>query len=131
MQHAQLVAFGVEGLLGEIVRELAQRQELWLRDVRHVKTCLSVLRSGGVGVLVLRLGKNLDQELALLEQVRRLFPATRTIVVGPADNVSLAALAWDLGAAYVLFPPQPVESIRDVLLGFLSKSDYPLPGKTT
>jgi DNA-binding NtrC family response regulator len=122
MQHAQLLAFGVESRLAEVLRELAQNRALWLREVRHPKTCLNLLRRGGAGVLVLRLGKNLDHELALLEQVSHLFPSTRTIVVGPAANSSLAALAWDLGAAYVLFPPQPIEKIRDAVLGFLPEA---------
>jgi DNA-binding NtrC family response regulator len=119
MHHTQLLAFGLEGRLADMLRELAQGRALWLREVRHVKTCLNLLRRRGAEVLVLRLGKNLDQELTLLEQVTHLFPTTRTIVVGPTDNQQLAALAWDLGAAYVLFPPQPVETIRDVVRGFL------------
>src|SRR5438105_3332318 len=111
MQHAQIVAFGLEGRLADVLQELTTGRALWLRESRHVKTCLNLLRRGGATVLVLRFGKNLDQELTLLDQVAHLFPATRTIVVGPTDNPPLAALAWDLGAAYVLFPPQPIESI--------------------
>src|SRR5438128_2536992 len=119
MRRLQLVAFGLEGRLADELRELAHERALWLREVRHVKTCLNLLRRDGAGVLALRLGENLDREMALLEQVTRLFPTTRTIVIGPADNPALAALAWDLGAAYVLFPPQPIERIREVVLGFL------------
>ena len=119
MHHAQLVAYGVEGRLAEVLGELAHGRALWLREARHTKTCLNLLRQGGAGVLVLRLGKNLDQEMTLLEQVTVLFPRTRTIVVGPADNPALAGLAWDLGAAYVLFPPQPIEALGDIVVGFL------------
>ncbi len=119
MHHAQVLVFGLEGRLADALRDLAQELQFWLREVRHIKTCLNLIRKGGAGVLVLRLGKDLDRELALLHQVSDLFPTTRTIVVGPVDNPPVAALAWDLGAAYVLFPPQPVESIRDIVLGFL------------
>jgi hypothetical protein len=119
MHHAQILAYGLEDHLADVVQELAQGRALWLRHVRHVKTCLGHLRRGRAGVLVLRLGRNLEQELTLLEQVTHLFPATRTIVVGPTDNPALSALAWGLGAAYVLCPPQPVETIREVILGFL------------
>src|SRR6202045_4917806 len=125
MHRAQVLAFGLEGRLAEDLRELARERALWLREVRHVKTCLNLLLRGGAAVLVLRLGRNLDREMALLEQVTHLFPTTRTIVVGPVDNQPLAALAWDLGAAYVLFPPQPVERIRDVVLGFLPDVQAP------
>jgi hypothetical protein len=117
MRHAQLVAFGVEGRLEEVLRELARERSIWLRDVRQVKTCLNVLREGGARVLVLKLTKDGEEELQLLEQVSHLFPPTRTIVV--ASDQARAALAWDLGAAYVLVPPAPVESIRDVVLGFV------------
>jgi hypothetical protein len=122
MQRAQLLAYGLKGRLADILRGFAQERELWLREVRHVKTCLNLLRQGGAEVLVLRLGENLDKEMALLEQVDHLFPTTATIVVGPTDNQPLAALAWDLGAAYVLFPPQPIESIADLVTGFLHQS---------
>ncbi len=121
MRHAQIVAFGLEGRLAEVLRELAQPRAVWLREVRHVKTCLNLLRQGGADVLVLRLGNHIDQELTLLEQATYLFPAVRTIVVGPVANSTLEGLAWDLGAAYVLFPPQPIENIRDIILGFLPK----------
>ncbi|HWY86895.1 MAG TPA: hypothetical protein VNX28_09230 [Gemmataceae bacterium] len=119
MHRSQLLAFGLEERLTELLRELAQARSLWLREVRHVKTCLNLLRPAGAAVLILRLGRNLDQELSLLDQVTYLFPGTRAIAVCPTDNPPLAALAWDLGAAYVLSPPQPVERIRDVVLGFL------------
>ena len=119
MHHAQLITFGLESRLAETLQEPAAGRSLWLREVRHVKTCLNLLRRGGADLLMLQLGKNLDDELLLLEHVTHLFPSTRTIVVGPAQNPPLAALVWDLGAAYVLFPPQPIETIREVVLGFL------------
>ncbi len=118
MHHAQLIAYGVEGRLAELLDELARACSLWLREVRHVKTCMNLLRQGA-GVLVLRVGKDLDKELALLEQVTHLFPTTKTIVVGSVDNPALAGLAWDLGAAYVLLPPRPLEMIGEIVGGFL------------
>ena len=119
MHQAQLLVFGLEDRLAEVLQELAQARSLWMRPVRHVKTCLHLLRRGGPTILVLRLGANLEKELALLDQVTYLFPRTKTVVVGSSNNPQLAGLAWDLGAAYALFPPQPIESIRDIVMGFL------------
>jgi len=122
MRHAQVLAFDVEDRLADLLRELAQANGLWLRPVRHAKTCINLLRQGA-DVLVLRLGKDLEREMTLLDQVSRLFPATRTVAIGNLPNPALAALAWDLGAAYVLFPPEPIEVLREVLLSLL----LPLP----
>jgi hypothetical protein len=121
MQHAQIIAFGLEGRLVDVLRELAQANALWLREVRHIKTCVNLLRQGGAKLLVLRLGNHIDQELALLDKVSRLFPLVRTLVVGPVENTTLEALAWDLGVAYALFPPQPIETLRELVQGFLPK----------
>jgi hypothetical protein len=121
MRHAQIIACGLEGRLADLMREIAQTKEAWLREVRQSKTALNLLRKGA-GLLVLSLGKNLDQELSALERVSLFFPAAKSIVVGPVENHSLAALVWDLGAAYVLFPPQPIEQLRPVVLGFLNNN---------
>jgi len=119
MQRSQLIAFDLEGRLAEVVQELALSRALWLREARHLKTCLNFLRKGGAEVLVIYLGKDQERALTLMEQVAHLFPQTQTIAVSSTDNSALEALAWDLGAAYVLFPPQPIERIREVLIGFL------------
>src|SRR5262249_21130087 len=41
----------------------------WLLEPRRPEECLAALRRGGPSVLVLRLGRNLLDELSLLEQV--------------------------------------------------------------
>lgn len=119
MNRAQIFVYGGEGRLAGQLQELAQLRSLWVRDVRHVKSCLNLLRQGGAGVLVLRVGSHLEQELALLAQVKQLFPETSIIVVGVTDHPTLAGLCWDLGAAYVLFPPEPLEKLTEVIHGFL------------
>jgi hypothetical protein len=48
-----------------------------------------------------------------------LFPETATIVVCDADNPAVVGLAWDLGAKFVLHPPQIRELLPDVVAGFL------------
>src|SRR5687767_13603232 len=104
MHHAQIVAYGAEGRLLDLLREVAGAGGLWLREANHVKTCLGLLRKGGPGAVVLKLGMDLERELSLLEQVSRLFPAAAVLVVGHAEHPALEALCWDLGARYVLFP---------------------------
>jgi hypothetical protein len=70
-------------------------------------------------VLVLVVGKDLLGELPVLQEVSQALPDTAVIVVRDTDNPELATLAWDLGASYVLQPPQPIEVLPDLLLNAL------------
>jgi DNA-binding NtrC family response regulator len=123
MQQPQILAYGIEDRLAATLEELAQAQRLWLRPVTHLRACRSLLRTARPAVLVLRLGRDVERELALLAQVHDDFPDTCSIVVGDADNPVLAGLAWDLGAHYVLFPPVPVETLPNIVLRIVSELD--------
>ena len=115
MRRAQLIVCERDGLLAHLCRQAGLNREWSLRETRRLEACLRLLRQGGPSVLVLDIGRDLERELTLLERVTSLYPDTATVVVGDAENTALAALAWDLGASFVLFPPLP----RDLLLGVL------------
>jgi DNA-binding NarL/FixJ family response regulator len=119
MQQNQVFTYGIEGVLAERLRELAQAQRFRLRETSQLSACRNLLQSASPRVLVLRLGNQLEQELALLEQVHACLPKTAVIAVGEADNPVLAGLVWELGATFALFPPTPVEMIADVIVGLL------------
>jgi len=114
VRRAQVVVYESDGRLTALLRERAAARDWWLREARHAGACLRLLQKGG-GVLVLRTGRDLERELALLERVTRLVPDALPVVVGDADNPALAALAWDLGARYVLLPPQPREQLPELV----------------
>ena len=69
---------------------------------------------------MLRVGRDLEREFALLERAVRLVPDAAVVLVGDADNPALAGLGWDLGARYVLFPPQPREQLPDIVAAFMA-----------
>jgi DNA-binding NarL/FixJ family response regulator len=115
MKLAQCLAYGVDDRIEALLRETTATSAAWLKPVRHPSACLSVLQKASAGVLVLKLGRNLDQEFTLLEQVSRLYPETAVVVVGHVEGSALASLAWDLGAGAVLFPPQPIEKLTDIV----------------
>ena len=116
MQLKQVLAYGVEGRLAELLREIVQPRGVWLREAARPATCLNLLRKGGGhSLIVLKLGRDLEAELALLSQVSSLFPQAVTVAVGATEHAALAALAWDLGARYVFFPPQPLENLVEVV----------------
>jgi hypothetical protein len=118
MRSAQILVYESDGQLAELLREPARERAWWLREVRHPASCLRLLR-GGAGVLVLKIGRDLTREMALLEQAAWLFPDTAAVVVGDGDNPALAGLAWDLGASYVLAPPQPRNHLAPVVAGLM------------
>ncbi|MCI0639642.1 MAG: hypothetical protein L0Y72_14625 [Gemmataceae bacterium] len=121
MQHAQILTVGVEGRLEGLLQELATAHGFWLRGVRQPNTCLALLRKGSAGVVILKLGRQLEQELSLITDIRRGFPDVPVLALGASENAGLAALCWDLGASFVLFPPTPIERIREVTLALMAR----------
>jgi DNA-binding NtrC family response regulator len=119
MQHAQVLVYESDGKLAATLEELANRRGSRLREIRQENACLNLLRRYGPAVLVLKVGRNLEREVGLLDRITRLFPETPVIVVGDASYPGLAGLAWDLGARFVLFPPQPMELLPELVRSFL------------
>ncbi len=122
MQHAQVLAHGVDSVLAERLRELAQAKRFRLRETSQLSACANLLQLSPPSVFVLILGRDLERELALLELAHTSLPATATIVIGEADNPVLAGLAWEMGATFVLFPPTPQEWLGDLLTSMLAEA---------
>jgi DNA-binding NarL/FixJ family response regulator len=121
MQQVQIIAYGLDGRLAALMQETAHAHGLWLREVQHPRTCRNLLYQGGPAVLVMMLGRDLIQELTIIEELGQVSPDTAVIVLGDTDHPALAALAWDLGARCVLQPPQPIELLPEVVLRMLPK----------
>jgi DNA-binding NtrC family response regulator len=117
MQRAQVIVCEPDGRLAELLRDSAGQRRWWLREVRQAKSILEALSAGGV--LVLKVGRDLENELGLLEKVSWLYPDVPTVVVGDTENPPLAELAWDLGARLVLFPPLPRAYLPEVIAGLM------------
>ena len=111
MRFPQIIVFEADGRLTASLRPLAEELGLSLRQIQQSGACSRALRRGGPNVLLLRAGRDLDREFALLDQVSRAMPETYILVVLDQDDPRLRALAWDLGATYVL----PLSRSRDLL----------------
>jgi DNA-binding NarL/FixJ family response regulator len=122
MRYPQLLVYEHEGLLANLVRRAELNRDWSLREPRRPEACLRLLRQGGPSILVLEAGRDVEREMTLLERVSWLYPETRTVVVGDAENAALAGLAWDLGAAFVLLPPLPRDLLLDVLRRLMAKA---------
>ena len=115
MRHAQLITYGLDDDAAERLHAVVQSRGIGLRVTRHVTACLSVLRQGAAGVLVLRIGRDLEAEFSLLAQAALLFPRVAPVVWGDADLPRLAGLAWDLGARGVIMTAQEVDRLHDLI----------------
>jgi DNA-binding NtrC family response regulator len=120
MKPATIIAYGIGEPLTAPLRAMAHDHGFSLRVVQHVEACQSLLTHGGPDVFVLVVGKDLVEELTLLQKIGQVSPEVATMVVGETSNPALAALAWDLGARCVLQPPQPLELLPEVVLRLLT-----------
>ena len=79
-------------------------------------------------MLIVKAGRDLERELALLERATWLYPDVPAVLVGDGDQPELAGLAWDLGAACVLLPPQPRERLAEIVAGLMGEKAEPEKG---
>ena len=115
MHHPQVLIFESDGQLAGVLRPLAEERRWLVREPRQWQACVRLLRRGGPGVLVIKVGRDLERELGLLERVGWLSPETGRVVVGDSEHAWLAGLAWDLGADFVLLPPLGRELLPEVV----------------
>jgi hypothetical protein len=120
MHHPQLLIYEGDGRLAAQLRPVAEGLKWVLRQPRQLAPCLQMLRRGGPGVLVIKVGHHLEGEFTLLERVSCFFPDTGRVVIGDAEHAWLTGLAWDLGADCVLLPPLARELLSEVVTGLMA-----------
>ena len=74
MHMPQIVVYEPDGRLKLRLEELAERRRWALREARRPETCLRLLGRGGPAVLIVKAGRDLERELALLERAVWLRP---------------------------------------------------------
>lgn len=119
MRVPQLLIYEGDGRLAALLRATAEGQRWSLREPRQLASCLRLLRRGGPAVLVVRVGRNLEREMTLVERAHAFFPDVAIVVVGDLDQAPLAGLAWDLGAAQVVMPPLPRDGLPAIVLALM------------
>lgn len=111
-------------LLGQVLEPLARQRHWLLREPRQHASCSTLLRQSQPNVLVLKLDRKPLDELTLLAEVRTLVPETPVVAVHEAKPTTdmrdhLQALAYDLGAHCVLFPPLSVPVLEEVVVALM------------
>lgn len=134
MKHPQVVVYESDGWLADQVRRLAGEHAWLVRESRHADACLALLADVRPTVLLLRLERELLDGVTLLGQVAERAPDCPVVLVsdvkmeGADQRAQLSALAFDLGARYVLFPPLQQPVIEDLVAGLLGASIRRLVG---
>lgn len=132
MRFPKLLVYESDRRLARVLQPLAAERRWSLHEPRRPQTVLDLLRDGGPAIFVLRVGQQLDRELALLDEVGQQAPDTASVVVADVANEPIAHLAWDLGAAYVLLPPQSRELLRDIVARLMeTAAPRAVPGSPT
>ncbi|HEX3151811.1 MAG TPA: hypothetical protein VHR66_27310 [Gemmataceae bacterium] len=136
MKLPQIVVYESDGWLADQVRRLAAENSWLVRESRQAEACLQFLADARPCVLLLRLERELHDGLTLLGQVVERAPDCPVILVsdvkmeGADQRAQLSALAFDLGARYVLFPPLQQPVIEDLVAGLLSATIRRVVGTT-
>ena len=123
MRFPQVLIFESDKRLTASLEPLAEELGCTVRQVQQPEACRRALRRGGPNVLLLRVGRDLDREFALLDQVSTQLPETRILVVLDQDDARLRALAWDLGAAYVLPLARARDLLPDLIRGMVAQGE--------
>lgn len=128
MNYPQVVIYESDGWLAAQARDLARDSGWLLREPREPDACLSLLREARTSILLLRLERKMIDEFNLLATVRERVPECPVIVFCDAkldsvsQRLSIAALAYDIGARYVMFPPLTRTLVEDIVAGLMTAS---------
>jgi hypothetical protein len=119
MRSPQIVVYESGREIAELLRGTAEVWQWPLRELRDEAAIVRALHQGGPSVLVLEVGDDVERDLALLGRLTWLCPEAMTVAVPGAAGTELAGLAWDLGADYVLAPPQQRDALLPLVLGLM------------
>src|SRR5579875_1861514 len=100
MRHPQILVYETDRRLATTLQRLADKNNWLLREPRQLSAVLRLFERGGPGVLVLRLSRDAERELAMLEQLTWLHPDAAIVLVADGEQTRLSALAWDLGVRW-------------------------------
>lgn len=121
MSHPQVLIHERDGRLAALLRPMIAQRKVSLREIRQLKKCLELIARHGPGVIVLKMGRDLEREFTLLERIIWLHPEMAAVVVTEDSPVGLVALAWDLGASYVLSLAEARERLPEIVVALMAQ----------
>jgi DNA-binding NarL/FixJ family response regulator len=129
MRFPQIVVFDTGGATARSLDSLVARRSRWLlREPHQAPACLDLIRSGGPSVLVMKLGRNVVRELGFLDEAHAEVPDVPIVVVADSDDSALMSLVLELGASYVVQPPEPRDALSAVVESLMAAAINRLGG---
>lgn len=129
MRRAQLIILESDGWIARQLADLAAENRWLVRQPRSGDAALSLARDARPTVLVVQVepGDDKPAPFALIADAHRLHPDVPAVAVSDvklpdADRAAWAALLFDLGARYVLFPPLSKSVLEDVVSGLMASA---------
>lgn len=113
MRSAELISLGIDGPLEGKLAAWTLDHGMHHRPVSKPAVARQLLEKGSRGVLLVRVGRDLVDEMELIRTAAD--HGVAAIVMGDLEHPHLEGLAYDLGAHAVLFPPRPVEDLFEAL----------------
>ncbi len=128
MRLRQVIIFEQEAVLASLLQQLPNSHQWRIRNFKNSASVLPALKEG-IEFVLIPVGRDLLEEMALLEQITWSYPETITVVIGRNEHPDLAGLAWDLGARFVLFPPFTTGQVGELVNSLLDEHKRKGPGK--
>ena len=119
MKLPLLLVWEHDGRLASLLRPFAEVHRWSLREPRRAADVLEALPAARPGVLVVRVGRDLEEEFGLIDRVTWLHPEADVVAVVDVDASRLEGLAWDLGVRYVLTPPRQRDDLPEIVVGLM------------
>jgi DNA-binding NarL/FixJ family response regulator len=122
MRYPQIILFEADAAIAQCLEPVAQDRRWLLRQPRQAPACIGLLRGGGPAVLVIKIGRHLIRELTFLNQVHEYYADAPVVVVSDSEDYLLLRLAMELGASFVLMPPQSRQDLSEIVAKLMEAS---------
>ncbi len=122
MRYPQIILYEADAAIEQSLAPTVETRRWLLRQPRQAPACLNLMREGGPLVLVLKIGRHIVRELTFLDQVHQEMPDAPVLVVADAEDYLLLRLAMELGATFVLMPPQSRQDLAEIVARLMETS---------
>lgn len=129
MRYPQLVIHDSDGWLARQLADLASESRWLVREPKSSEATLALVRDPRPSVAFIRVEPQDEaiDSFALIAELHRACPDAAVVAVSDtklpdADRIAWTGVLFDLGAAFVLFPPLSKSVLEDVASGLMASA---------